>query len=176
MTKFRLVFKAAPLLAALLIAVSAQFSFPLPATDIPQTAQTIAVLVSGSLLGPLRGAIAVVLYLLLGLVGLPVYSEGASGWTTLVGASAGYFAGFVLAAALTGYLRRALHKDVLWLLSMQMLAGHCLILVTGWLWLATSQGISEAFQAGVTPFIYGALVKSALGALLVMAYKKLARQ
>jgi len=156
-------------LAAALIAVSAQLSFPLPGTDIPQTAQTIAVLLAGSLLGPVRGTIAVLLYLLAGVVGLPVYSDGASGWATLSGGSAGYFLGFVLAAALCGVLRHASKRDVLWLLSLHMLAAHLVILALGWLWLALSMGAIDAFFTGVAPFVYGGVVKSVLCALVVLA-------
>lgn len=155
-------------LAAALIAVSAQLSFPLPGTDIPQTAQTIAVLLAGSLLGPVRGSIAVLLYLLAGLVGLPVYSDGASGWATLFGGSAGYFLGFVLAAVLCGVLRKVSKRDVLWLLSLHMLAAHLVILALGWLWLALSMGAIDAFFTGVAPFIYGGVVKSVLCALIVL--------
>lgn len=155
-------------LAAALIAVSAQLSFPLPGTDVPQTAQTIAVLLAGSLLGPVRGAVAVLLYLLAGVVGLPVYSDGASGWATLSGGSAGYFLGFVLAAALCGLLRQASKRDALWLLSLHMLEAHLVILASGWLWLAFSMGAIDAFFTGVAPFIYGGVVKSVLCALVVL--------
>lgn len=155
-------------LAASLIAVLAQLSFPLPGTDIPQTAQTIAVLLAGSLLGPMRGTAAVLLYLFAGVIGLPVYSDGASGWETLSGGSAGYFLGFMLAAALCGVLRQASKRDVLWLLSLHMLAAHVVILALGWLWLTFSMGAIDAFFTGVAPFIYGGVVKSVLCALVVL--------
>ncbi|MEX0964528.1 MAG: biotin transporter BioY [Pseudohongiellaceae bacterium] len=161
------------LLAAALIAMSAQLSFPLPGTDIPQTAQTIAVLVVGSLLGPLWGPIAVLLYLLAGVIGLPVYSDGASGWATLSGGSAGYFVGFIAAAALSGVLRRTAKRELLWLLSLQMLAAHLVILAAGWLWLALSMAMLDAFFTGVTPFIYGGIVKSVLCAAIVLAASRI---
>lgn len=165
-----------PVIAAAVIALSAQLSFPLPATDIPQTAQTIAVLVCGSLLGPVPGALAVLMYLLAGVLGLPVYSDGGSGWQTLLGSSAGYFLGFVLAAALTGVLRQSCRSNALWLLSVHMFAAHQLILVMGWLWLSVSLGLVDGFYAGVTPFIYGAIVKSVLCALVVLAMTKIPPQ
>ena len=166
----------APLLAAALIGVSAQLSFPLPGTDIPQTAQTIAVLLCGSLLGPWRGSLAVVLYLIAGLVGLPVYSDGASGWATLSGGSAGYFFGFVVAATLSGVLRRVGGRDRLWLMSLHMVAAHIVILAMGCLWLARNLGIGEAIAVGVTPFIYGGIVKSVMVALIVLSVSAVRRR
>ena len=71
---------------------------------VPITLQTFGVLLAGAVLGPLRGFLAVLLYLALGLAGLPVFSGGAAGFGVLVGPTAGYLVGFPLAAALTGYL------------------------------------------------------------------------
>ena len=158
-------------LAAVLVALCAQFSFPIPGTDIPQTGQTVAVLVCGALLGARLGALALILYLLAGLLGLPVYSEGGSGWTALTGGSAGYFAGFVLAAAAMGVLHVNLQRKkkalrVLYSLGF-MLAGHLLILLCGWLWLSIDAGWSGAYRSGVQPFYYGGLVKSVLATIVV---------
>ncbi|GAA0977091.1 Biotin transporter BioY [Nocardioides aquaticus] len=71
---------------------------------VPITLQTFGVLLAGAVLGPLRGFLAVLLYLALGLAGLPVFSGGAAGFGVLAGPTAGYLVGFPLAAALTGYL------------------------------------------------------------------------
>lgn len=71
---------------------------------VPITLQTFGVLLAGAVLGPLRGFLAVLLYLALGAAGLPVFSGGAAGLTALAGTTAGYLIGFPLAAALTGFL------------------------------------------------------------------------
>lgn len=71
---------------------------------VPITLQTFGVLLAGAVLGPLRGFLAVLLYLALGAAGLPVFSGGAAGLAVLAGPSAGYLIGFPLAAALTGFL------------------------------------------------------------------------
>ena len=76
----------------------------LPVGPVPVTLQSLAVLLCGALLGPWRGALAVLLYLGLGLAGLPVFSAGAAGPAVLAGASAGYLLAFPLAAALCGSL------------------------------------------------------------------------
>lgn len=73
-------------------------------TPVPITLQTFAVLLAGACLGARRGFLAVVLYIVVGAAGLPVFSGGASGLPVLVGPSAGYLLGFPFAAALTGFL------------------------------------------------------------------------
>ncbi|VXB81755.1 biotin transporter BioY [Nocardioides sp. AX2bis] len=89
--------------AALVVVCSA-----LPAINVtgivPITLQTFGVLLAGAVLGPVRGFLAVLLYLALGAAGLPVFSGGAAGLGVLAGPTAGYLIGFPLAAALTGLL------------------------------------------------------------------------
>lgn len=154
--------------AALVVVVAAQLSFPIPGTDIPQTGQTLAVLLVGSILGPLGGALAIILYLLLGLAGLPVFSEGGSGWAALSGPSAGYFAGFVVAAALVGQLlHNHTRRRQLFVSSAIMLLGHVVILTLGAAWLALQLGIAEGIRQGMLPFLYGGLVKSILASGLL---------
>ncbi len=156
-------------LAAASIAVGAWLAFPIPGTEIPQTGQTVAVLLVGALLGPVRGSMAVLIYLLVGLLGLPVYSDGGSGWQALTGPSAGYFAGFVLAAAVMGtLLKPPRHHDFL-LASALFIVGHLLILLSGWAWLCLETGAGTAFSQGVAPFVYGGLAKSLLAAALLCA-------
>lgn len=73
-------------------------------TGIDITLQTFGVMLAGCVLGPVRGFLAVGLYLLLGLIGLPVFSDHASGTAPFVGASAGYLYSFPVAALLAGLL------------------------------------------------------------------------
>ena len=92
------------LLGALLIAVAAQVRFYLPGNPVPFTGQTFAVLLAGGALGFKRGVAATTLYLLLGIVGLPVYADAKHGWEIVSGATGGYLIGFILAGALVGRL------------------------------------------------------------------------
>ena len=94
---------------ALLTAVAAQITIPLPWTPVPVTGQTFAVLVAGAALGWRRGAASQLLYVAMGAVGLPFYADGASGWDGLSGATGGYLVGFVIAAALVGALAERRH-------------------------------------------------------------------
>lgn len=73
-------------------------------TAVPITLQTVAIALSGALLGPVRGFLAVALYLLLGGIGLPVFADHTSGFAKFAGISGGYLVSFPLMAALVGYL------------------------------------------------------------------------
>ncbi|PCH61862.1 MAG: biotin transporter BioY [SAR86 cluster bacterium] len=160
-----------------LICLSTVIQFPLPGTSIPQTAQTIAVLCAGAILGPVLGGGSVALYLIAGALGLPVFSDGGSGITHLSGASAGYLFGFVIAAGVMGVCRNKglLNKKLLGFLC--LLIGHMIILCCGWAWMSTQVGMTDAYQQGVAPFYYGSVGKSLLALLTVIAVSRvLSRQ
>src|SRR5262252_8641448 len=86
------------------VALCAQISIHLGFTPVPITGQTFAVLLVAAAYGTVRGTASLLLYLLIGIAGVPVYAGHDHGWHTFVGATGGYIVGFVLAAALTGYL------------------------------------------------------------------------
>jgi biotin transport system substrate-specific component len=161
---------------ALLTAGLAQFEFRLSFTPVPITGQTLGVLLAGGALGSRLGAASQTLYWLLGLVGLPFYSGGDGGWSAGTGATLGYFVGFVLAAALIGYLvEQSSGRNLASSLS-AMALGSTVIYVFGAGWLAwylaipLATGDPNALQLGVTPFLIGDLVKLTLaGALLPAA-------
>jgi len=143
---------------AALMAICAQVTVPM--TPVSMTMQTFAVLLAGAVLGPWRGLAAVLLYLALGAAGLPVLSDGASGLGHFAGSTAGYLFAFPLAALMVGLLyERAAGLVARFSL---MLAAHVLILTLGAGWLATDIGFSAALEHGVTPFLLGMAVKSAL--------------
>ena len=149
------------------------FEFPIPGTTIMQTGQTIAVLCAGALLGPRLGIASVGLYLLLGALGLPIFSEGGSGVQVFVAPSGGYLAGFAIAAFAMGcWARGGLMRAPLTSLA-GMLLGHAIILVCGWLWMSVLMGSHAAYANGIAPFYLGSSVKSALAALLVVCIQHL---
>ena len=156
---------------ALLTAVAAQITIPLPWTPVPVTGQTFAVLVAGAALGWRRGAASQLLYVAMGAVGLPFYADGASGWDVLSGATGGYLVGFVIAAALVGALaERRQDRSVLTSVP-AMLAGTALIYLLGTTWLAHSLGVdaTKAMELGLTPFVIGDAVKLAAAGLVLPA-------
>jgi biotin transport system substrate-specific component len=141
-----------------LMAVCAQISIPM--VPVPMTMQTFAVLLAGAVLGPWRGTAAVLTYLALAALGLPILSDGASGLAPFSGPTVGYLFAFPVAALFTGLLfekaRGVVAKFAL------LLAAHVLILSMGAGWLATDIGLADAIAYGATPFLIGMAIKSAL--------------
>ncbi len=161
---------------ALVTAALAQFEFTLSFTPVPVTGQTLGVLLAGGALGSQRGAASQGLYWLLGLTGLPFYAGGDGGWSAGTGATLGYFMGFVLAAALIGYLVEQSGSRNLASSLSAMALGSVVIYVFGAGWLAwylaipLATGDPNALALGVTPFLIGDLIKlSVAGALLPAA-------
>ncbi|MEO5919437.1 MAG: biotin transporter BioY [Candidatus Limnocylindrales bacterium] len=152
------------LAGALLIALAAQVRFYFPGNPVPFTGQTFAVLLAGGALGFRRGIAATGLYLLLGIVGLPVYADAKHGIEIVQGATGGYLIGFVLAGALTGRLAElGWDRNMIGAIG-AMLIGDVAIFALGVPWLAysTGQPISWAVGNGLTPFLPGEFVKLAL--------------
>jgi biotin transport system substrate-specific component len=90
--------------AALISACAYIGAIPVGGAGVPITLQTFGVMLAGCVLGPVRGFLAVSLYLLLGVIGLPVFAEHSSGLGVFSGPSAGYLYAFPFAAALAGFL------------------------------------------------------------------------
>lgn len=144
---------------ALLMALCAQVAVPM--VPVPMTLQTFAVLLAGAVLGGGRGAAAVLLYLAMAALGLPVLSDGGAGVERFTGPTAGYLLAFPLAAlAVGGIVRRPAFRGPAAGVAV-MVGAHLFILAAGTLWLAASLGAAEAVAVGFTPFLIGAGVKSA---------------
>jgi biotin transport system substrate-specific component len=152
----RLVYAA---LFAALTAVSAWVTIPLP--FVPITLQTFFVMLSGVVLGPYFGALSMIVYLLLGLVGLPVFAGGQSGLGALVGPTGGYMIGFILCPIVAGLIMR-MHKDpgIIWY-GLAMLAGDTVIFILGLAQLSVvlHMPVDRAVIIGLLPFIPGDILK-----------------
>ena len=155
-------------IAATGIALFARLAVPLPFSPVPVTGQTLAVLVTGGLLGSVRGVLAIALYLLAGSLGLPVFADGESGIDRLSGPTGGYLAGFAAAAGLAGWLPANGWRQPKLRLFAAMLLAHAAIFVCGVAWLARFIGLGAAVTKGLVPFLLGALIKSALAALILL--------
>ena len=154
------------LAGTLLIVLAAQLKFYLPNNPVPVTGQTFAVLLAGGALGFRRGAASTILYLLLGLVGLPVFAGGKHGIEVIAGTNGGYIIGFILAAAVVGRLAElGWDRNLLGSVG-AMLIGSALIYLTGvpWLAFAAKQPLDWAIENGMTPFLLGDALKLALAA------------
>ena len=159
---------------AALTAVMAQIAVPL--YPVPITGQTLAVLLVGSTLGATRGALSMVLYALLGVVGLPVFSEASSGFGVLAGTTGGYIVGFIFAAGFTGWLaQRDWDKKFLGA-AMSFLGGTVVTFIFGLAWLALVTGgtLEQVIGWGLTPFIIGGVIKAGIAAAIIPSTWKLA--
>lgn len=155
-------------LGNLLLWASAKTQVPM--WPVPMTMQSFVVLVIGMAYGSRLGAATVALYLLEGAVGLPVFAgtpERGVGLAYMMGPTGGFLLGFLIVAAVMGWLAergwdRTLPKAVA-----ALAIGTVLLFVPGVLWLAVLIGWSKAFAAGVMPFLAGSVVKLALAAALL---------
>jgi biotin transport system substrate-specific component len=153
-----------------LIGLSAQIAIGWP---VPFTMQTFAVLMIGALFGARRGSITVLVYLLEGAVGLPVFSYGRGGFLIFLGPTGGYLVGFVIAAYLTGLLAQSGWDRKIITTILAMVLGNVVIYAFGLFWLSHLVNFNNALKTGLYPFIVGDLIKIALAAILLPSGWKL---
>lgn len=156
--------------ASLFLTLMSKLAIPLWFTPVPITMQTFAVLLIGALLGSKRGALAVSLYLVEGMMGLPVFAPGT---LSLIGPDGGYLIGFVLCAYLVGFLLERGWKEDYKLTLLALALGSLTILTVGFLWLAVVIGYSNAFFMGVYPFLIGDSIKLLAASVLIPSSWKL---
>lgn len=141
--------------------------------NIPITGQSFAVVLVGYLLKSKLGALSVFIYLLLGMVGAPVFADGGSGIDSLWGNSGGYLYGFIPAAFACGYLHERGWGSLPYIL-FAMIIGTVIILCIGVSHLSIKIGIEKALTYGLYPFIPGAILKLMLatGVAFMVKYTK----
>lgn len=168
---------AAVLFVTALTAAASQVSFPLPFTPVPFTLQPVIVLLGAAALGARLGSMAQVLYLALGIAGLPVFAfapDLPQGVLRLLGPSGGYLMAYPLAAFVTGAmaergLDRRFGTSVL-----ALTAGLAVIFAGGVTWLAKDLGVAAALAAGLVPFVIVDAIKIvAAAAVLPTAWRML---
>jgi biotin transport system substrate-specific component len=156
--------------ANILLALCAHIAIPLPWTPVPITGQTFGVLLVAVLLGSRRATLAIVLYLLEGMAGLPVFHPfGPLGPARFFGPTAGYLLAYPPAAFATGWLaERSARISFLPFaaarLAGALISGEAIIFLGGCAWLALGMGIGwgHALRAGLLPFLPGEIIKMAL--------------
>lgn len=156
-------------LGALLIIFGAMIDVDVPWKDgaIPVTGQSLAVLVVAFVLGRKIGVLAIAVYLILGILGLPIFANGASGIATLMGGSGGFLYGFLVGGYACGLLQEKGCERTYANGLVAMTAGTALILICGITQLTFLYGFETALQYGFLPFWPGAIVKIILGAAIV---------
>ena len=161
-----------------LLTVSAKIQIPF--YPVPMTLQTFVVLAIGMAYGWRLGGATLILYLAEGAAGLPVFAgtpEKGIGLAYMLGGTGGYLAGFVLAAAVCGWLAERGWDRNAARTAAAMLIGNAIIYVPGLLWLGGLYGWDKPIlEWGLTPFLFGDLAKLALAtAVLPLAWKWLGR-
>jgi biotin transport system substrate-specific component len=167
---------------ALLIYLTAQVSLRLPDNPVPITGQTFGVLLVGGALGFRRGLLATLLYIAIGVIGVPAFAEHKAGLGIIasvqngqivLGATGGYLIGFVVASALVGRLAElGWDRTVLGGVA-AMIAGNVVLYVIALPWLAMAVGYSasQTLAKGLEPFLIGDTIKLLLaGAVFPLAW------
>ncbi len=163
---------------AVLVGLLAQLVINLPFTPVPITGQTFGVLLGGMALGTRRALLGMLLYVAVGLAGLPWFAGGAGGLHVLGLPTFGYLVGFVVAAAALGRLAEANFDRKPLLTLAAMVAGNAIIYFFGvtWLWNTLHVSFATAIAFGLTPFLLGDAIKAILAAGLLPGAWKLVRK
>lgn len=149
---------------ALFLSALAQVSIPVPGSPVPVTGQTLGVLLLATAYGASMGAATFALYLLMGFAGAPVFAGHGHGIERLSGPTGGYLVGMFLASCVLGALAgRKWDQKVITAVT-TMLIGDVIIFSFGLIWLQQYTGKDWAwtFHAGLTPFIFGEVLKIAI--------------
>lgn len=136
----------------------------IPTFHVPFTLQTFFVYLSVLTLRK-HAFLSQGIYILMGLVGLPVFAMGKPGYLALIGPTGGYIIGFLL-GSFAGFSKRD---------ATSVFSCMIVIFITGWLWLSLWIGLHQAFLAGVLPFIPWDVLKAALALLIFKRYLKPAK-
>lgn len=146
-------------LGSAIVAIAAQVNIPLPV--VPLTLQTLAVLSIGAAYGARLGAATMALYAVEGAAGLPVFAQMKAGFAVIAGPTGGYIIGFILAAALVGYLAEKGWSNSFVKMIAASLLGAAVLYVPGLVWLHQfANGWAQTFEWGITPFIFGDILKA----------------
>lgn len=144
---------------ALLMAVSGRISIPLPFTPVPIVLTSGVGLALGAVLGSRLGGLAILLYLVEGMMGLPVFALGKGGLSYLLGPTGGYLLGFLVATYLVGLLAERTTQFSSKKMFAILALSHLVIYALGVSYLSLMLGWKDAFLKGMAPFLIGDLLK-----------------
>lgn len=164
-------------IAAFVVATALGAYASVPLTPVPITLQPLVVILAGALLGPMMGAAAMSAYLVIGALGVPVFSGGGAGLPWLLGPTGGYLIAYPAAAMVVGWIagrggaERAVAEDRgtgAARLTLALAAGVAVMYIGGvsQLALLTGEGLANLLAVGVFPFVVGDLIKIAIALLI----------
>jgi biotin transport system substrate-specific component len=163
------------LFAALSAVLGLLPAIPVPGVPVPITAQTLGVMLAGAVLGARRGFLALLLFLVLVAVGLPLLPGGRGGLSVFTGPSAGFLYGWPLGAAVTGLLTEALWRrfNLAWALVATLAGGIVVVYAVGIPFISVFSGasLSTAFTGSLV-FVPGDVVKAVVASVVAVAVRR----
>ena len=154
-------------LMAAVISIIAPISIVIPLSPVPISLGTFIILLNVFVLGGKYGTISTLIYILLGFIGLPVFTGWTGGVSKVLGPTGGYIIGYIWLSFVTGLFVDKHYSNVA-LCFVGMIIGTLLLYIFGTIWLAnvTHMTFIEALFAGVVPFIVGDIVKMVLASII----------
>lgn len=153
-----------------LLCITAPLSLQTPFSPVPLSLATFSIYFCIMILGLKRGGICVLLYILLGLVGLPVFSNFTGGAGVLLGPTGGYIMGYIFLAFVCGlFVDKWIGKPVILFCGMLLGTIICYLLGTCWLSFQASLTLTQAFLSAVAPFLVGDFLK--IIAAMIVGYR-----
>jgi len=161
-------------LFAALTAVCSQIMIPLPFTPVPINLALLAVWICGGLLGAKKAAISMLVYILLGAVGVPVFVGFNAGLGALAGPTGGYIIGYLPSAVVMGLVvANTVHKNYFITIVRGLPAmAVCYACGTAWFMITTGTGLIESLILCVIPFIPGDVLKVVAASVVCKALRK----
>ncbi|EHQ88204.1 hypothetical protein DesyoDRAFT_1032 [Desulfosporosinus youngiae DSM 17734] len=150
----------------------------IPLQPLPITLQTLFTGLAGVLLGGATGALSQIVYVLLGVIGLPVFAGGKAGLGTLMGPTGGYLIGFIIGAYVIGKLVEARKEPGLVWLGFSLVVGNLVIYALGVAQLSfvAHLSVAKALMVGVVPFIIGDLLKLVATVLISLKLRNIIKR
>ncbi len=155
-----------------IICISAYLSFPIPFTTVPLTFLTLSMLLTAFLLPPMQTFIVLLIYTLLGAIGLPVFANGSGGIGVLISPNGGYLFGFILAYPASSFFKGRKSAFLRYFMAGLVSIPISYIFGVIGLCLTTSISAEQAFLVGVLPFIAGDVIKDLLAAYIGVRLQK----
>ncbi|CEN30190.1 MAG: biotin transporter BioY [Paeniclostridium sp.] len=157
---------------ASITAILAQIAIPIPFSTVPLTMQVFAVAISGIILGSKRGFISMLIYVLLGAIGIPVFAQMSGGIGIIFGYTGGFIMAFPIMSLIIGYISEKYNKTIYIVLVMILSLAINYGIGTAWYSIVSGVGFKEGFMVCVAPFIFVDFIKIALATTIGITVKK----
>lgn len=158
-------------MCAALMAIFSQLSIPLPFTSVPVTLQVFGIVILAVIVGAKIATLSLIIFVILGAIGLPVFANFSGGFGVIVGPTGGYIIGFIIMAFLIGYASSKQNKILLFIAS-YIAVTIDLLLGTIYLKIVTGMSMQGALIAGLYPFIIKDFIMIAIAVLIGLKVKK----